>query len=70
MGDIYVESSEKNTKVNHVDANKVYDCNMRQYLPYKDNRFTNDVRLIEGWYCAETGYFVEVDLQYPTEIKE
>ena len=47
MGDIYVESSGKNTKVNHLDANKLYDWYMRQYLPYKDHRFKKDVRLNE-----------------------
>ena len=45
---------------------------MGQYLPYKDTQLKNDVSLYEIFYadnCAETGYFVELDLQYPNEIK-
>ena len=72
MSNRYIESHEY-TKMLHIDATNLHGWSMSQYLPYKDIRFKNDVNIIEILEtddCAETGYFVEVDLHYPNELKE
>ena len=72
MSNRYIESHEY-TKMLHIDATNLHGWSMSQYLPYKDIRFKNDVNIVETLEtddCAETGYFVEVDLHYPNELKE
>ena len=72
MGDRYVKSDD-NKKILYIDANNLYGLAMSQYLPYDDIKFDNKVKLddiLNTSDDSEIGYFVEVDLKYPDNIKE
>ena len=72
MGDRYIKSDE-NKKILYVDANNLYGHSMSQYLPYDEIKFDNTVKLEDILNCpdgSDIGYFVEVDLKYPDNIKE
>ena len=46
---------------------------MSQYLPYDEIKFDRDVRLediLNNPDDSDIGYFIEVDLNYPNNIKE
>ena len=71
MGDRYIKSDE-NKKILYVDANNLYGHSMSQYLPYDEIKFDNFVKLediINTPDDNDIGYFVEVDLKYPDNIK-
>ena len=72
MGDRYIKSDE-NKKILYVDANNLYGHSMSQYLPYDEIKFDNTVKLediINTPDDNDIGYFVEVDLKYPNNIKQ
>ena len=74
MGPRYVSSDDK-TKILYIDANNLYGWAMIQFLPYGDLEFVGVNQLglediLKTVDDSETGYFVEVDLEYPDSIKE
>ena len=72
MGDRYIKSDD-NKKILYIDANKIYGHSMSQYLPYDEIKIDDNVEL-EGILNtpgdSDIGYFVEVNLKYPDNIKE
>ena len=72
MGDRYV-ISEENKKILYVDANNLYGWAMSEPLPYDEIKFDNIVRVEDILNTPDDndiGYFVEVNLKYPDNIKE
>ena len=72
MGDRYVKSDE-NKKILYDDANNLYGWAMSEYLPYEQIKFDNNVKLEDILNTpddSDNGYFVEVDLTYPDNIKQ
>ena len=72
MGDRYVESNE-DKKIMYFDANNLYGDSMSQPLPYDEIKFDNNIKLEDILNTPDDndiGYFVEVDLKYPDNIKE
>ena len=72
MGDRYIKSDE-NKKILYIDANNLYGHSMSEPLPYDEIKFDNDVKLEDILNTPDDsviGYFVEVDLIYPDNIKE
>ena len=72
MGDRYIKSDE-NKKILYIDANNLYSHSMSEPLPYDEIKFDNDVKLkdiLNTLDDSDIGYFVEVDLIYPDNIKE
>ena len=72
MGDRYIKS-DKNKKILYIDANNFYGHSMSQYLPYDKIKFDNNIKLediLNTRDDSDTGYFVEVDLKYPDNIKQ
>ena len=75
MGDRYVKSDE-NKKILYIDANNLYGWAMSQSLPFDEiqflspNTFPSLEEILNTPDDAETGYFLEVDLKYPNEIKQ
>ena len=72
MRNRYVKSDD-NKKILYIDANNLYGLAMSQYLPYDDIKLDNKVKLDDISNTSddsELGYFVEVDLKYPEELKE
>ncbi len=72
MGDRYVKS-DKNKKILYIDANNLYGHSMSEPLPYDEIKFDNNVTLEDILNCpddGDIGFFVEVDLKYPDNIKE
>ena len=72
MGDRYIKSDD-NKKILYIDANNLYGHSMSQYLPYDEIKFDNNVTLediINTPDDSNIGYFVEVDLKYPDNIKQ
>ena len=78
MGDRYVKSDE-NKKILYMDATNLYGHSMSQMLPYDEiEMWHGDPDKYWNWldeilntpYDADIGYFVEVDLKYPDDIKE
>ena len=72
MGDRYIKS-DKNKKILYIDANNLYGHSMSQYLPYDEIKFDNNIKLEDILNTPDDndiGYFIEVDLTYPDNIKE
>ena len=72
MGDRY-KKSDKNKKILYIDAKNLYGHSMSQYLPYDEIKFDNTVKLEDILNTPDDsviGYFIEVDLTYPNNIKE
>ena len=78
MGDRYVESDE-NKKITYMDATTLYGHSMSQTLPYDEiEMWHGDPDKYWNWLGeilitpddADIGYFSEVDLKYPDNIKE
>ena len=72
MGDTYVRSDE-NKKILYVDANKLCGHSMSQPLPFDEPKFDKNVKLEDILNTPDdsnNGYFIEVDLTYPNNIKE
>ena len=73
MGDRYIKS-DKNKKILYIDANTL-DANghsMSEPLPYGEIKFDNDIKLEDILNTPDdsnTGYFIEIDLIYPDNIK-
>jgi hypothetical protein len=63
----------KSSYLMYLDTNNLYGWSMIQALPYKDIKFNTEITLediLRTADDAETGYTVEVDLSFPTEIHE
>ena len=72
MGDRYIKSDE-NKKILYIDANNLYGHSMSEPLPYDEIKFDNNVTLediINTPDDSNIGYFIEVDMTYPNNIKE
>ena len=72
MGDRYIHSDE-NKKILYIDANNLYGHSMSEPLPFDEIKFDNNVKLEDILKTPddnEIGYFVEVNLRYPDNIKE
>ena len=72
MGERYVRSDE-NKKILYVDSNNLYGHSMSQPLPFDEIKFDNNVTLEDILLTpddSDIGYFIEVDLIYPNNIKE
>ena len=78
MGDRYVKSDE-NKKILYMDATNSYGHSMSQMLPYDEiEMWHGDPDKYWNWLDeilntpddADIGYFVEVDLKYPEDMKE
>ena len=72
MGGRYVKSDD-NIKILYIDANNLYGHSMSQSLPYDEINFDENVELEDILNTpdeSDIGYFVEVDLTYPDNIKE
>ena len=78
MGDVYVKSDE-NKKILYIDANNLYGQSLSQFLPYDETEMWHgDPNKYWRWLDtilntpidADIGYFNEVDLKYPDDIKK
>ena len=78
MGDRYVKSDE-NKKILYMDATNLYGHSISQMLPYDEiEMWHGDPDKYWNWLDeilntpddADIGYFLEVDLKYPDNIKE
>ena len=71
MGYRYVQSDESK-KILYVDAVSLYGWAMSEYLPYDEVKFDRDVKLKDFLNTpddSDIGYFIEVDLKYPDNLK-
>ena len=78
MGDRYVKSDE-NKKISYMDATKLYGHSMSQFLPYDEiemwhghpDKYWNWLEeILNTSDDSDIGYFLEVDLKYPDNIKQ
>ena len=72
MGDRYIQSDE-NKKILYIDANNLYGHSMSETLPYDEIKFDRNIKLEDILTTPDDsniGYFIEVDLKYPDNIKE
>ena len=72
MGDRYVKSDD-NKQILYIDANNLYGWAMSESLPYDEIKFDQNVNLEDILNTpddSDIGYFIEVDLTYPDNIKE
>ena len=71
LGDRYIKSDD-NKKILYADANNLYGHSMSQPLPFDEIKFDNveleDILITPD--DSDIGYFIEVDLTYPNNIKE
>ena len=77
-GDRYVKSDE-NKKILHMDAAKLYGHSMSQMIPYDEiEMWHGHPDLYLNWFGeilttpddSDLGFFIEVDLKYPNNLKE
>ena len=72
MGYRYIKSDD-NKKILYIDANNLYGHSMSQPLPYDEIKFDNNIKLEDILNTpddSDIGYFIEIDLTYPDNIKE
>ena len=78
MGDRYVKSDE-NKKILYMDATNIYGHSLSQMLPYDEiDMWHGHPDLYRNWLKEilnkpdenKIGYFLEVDLKYPVNIKK
>ena len=78
MGDRYVKSDE-NKKIIYADATNLYGHSMSQFLPYDEiemwhghpDKYWNWLdEILNTPDDSEIGYFLEIDLKYPDNIKQ
>ena len=73
MGDRYIKSNE-NKKILYIDANNLYGHSMSEALLYDEIKFETDNVCLEDILNtpddSDIGYFIEVDLIYPDNIKD
>ena len=72
MGDRYIKSDD-NKKILCVDSNNLYGHSMSQPLPFDEIKFNQNIELEDILNTpddSDVGYFIEVDLKYPNNIKE
>ena len=72
MGNRCIKSDD-NKKILYIDANNLYCNSMSQYLPYDEIKFDNNIKLEDILNTPDDndiGYFIEIDLKYPDNIKE
>ena len=78
MGDRYVKSDE-NKNILYIDATNLYGHSMSQFLPYDEiemwhghpDKYLNWLdEILNTPDDSEIGYFLEVDLKYPDNIKQ
>ena len=71
MGDRYIKS-DKNKKILYGDANNLYGLAMSQLLPYDIIKFENVCleEILNTPDDSDIGYFLEVDLEYPHNIRQ
>ena len=65
--------SDENKKIIYADANNLYGHSMSQFLPYDEIKFEKVICLdinLNTPDDSEIGYFLEVDLKYPDNIKQ
>ena len=74
----YIESynpKEESKYITYLDAHNLYGWGMSQKLPYKNFRWVNEKKLIDLNPLHidaddDTGYILQVDLEYPKELHE
>jgi hypothetical protein len=67
------DSTKPNSSILYLDANNQYGWAMSQRLPMRDFGWADDVTIetvIETADDAETGYILEVDLEYPEDLHD
>ena len=72
LGGRYVKS-DKNKKISYIDANNLYGWAMSESLPYDEIKLDTNIELEDILNTpddSDIGYFVEVNLTYPNNIKE
>ena len=72
VGDRYIKS-DVNKKILYIDANNLYGHSMSEPLPYDEINFDNNVNLEDILNTpddSDIGYFAEVNIKYPDNIKE
>ena len=72
MGNRYVQS-EDNKKILYIDAKNIYGHSRSQLLPYDEINFARKINLEDILNTpddSDTGYFIEVDLKYPDNLKK
>ena len=72
MGHRYMKSNE-NKKILYFDANNLYGHSMSEPLPYDEIKFDKNIELEDILNTpddSDIGYFIEVDLKYPDNIKQ
>ena len=72
MGDIYVKS-DRNKKILYIDANNLYGWAMSESIPYDEIKLDTNVELEDILNTpddSDFGYFIEVDLTYPDNMKQ
>ena len=71
MGEQY-DKDKESSYILYGDVNNLYGFAMIQPLPQKDIKFDTTATLqtiMETPYDSETGYFVEVDIEFPSDVK-
>ena len=67
------DPKKPSTFISYLDMNNLYGWAMSEYLPYEGFEWLKNVDEFDVMSVSEkgpTGYFLEVDLQYPDELHE
>jgi RNA-splicing ligase RtcB len=71
----YMKTYDKNKPsiyLSYLDANNLYGLAMSKYLPYADFKWCEITKneILNYDEKSDTGYFLEVDLEYPKELHD
>ena len=67
------DQERPSTFITYLDKNNLYGWEMSKYLPYGEFRWVKNVNKFDVMSVSEksdTGYFLEVNLEYPDELHE
>src|SRR5699024_1649970 len=73
--DVGYDKSLNSSYIKYLDANNLYGWSMIQYLPYGGFKWLNEeeinqLNIQDIPSDGDVGYFLEVDLEYPTELHD
>ena len=69
----YDEKNKSSTYIIYKDGNNQYGCSMSEFLTHEKLQFDSNIKLdvtLNAPDENETGYIVEVDLQFPVQVHD
>ena len=69
----YGDKNKSSTYIKYKDGNNLFGCSMSEFLTHEQLQFNSNIKLGDKLNAPdenETGYIVEVDLQFPVQVHD